>query len=200
MATAPSPTLLLPGEPGSRSSLGTQQVGGLGEGPAPNPSLPPAVQRELRPRPHDPARVLQDGRRPGGAGVAVPDGDQASGHPPLRGQELPRPLAGPGLGAGECRGPAAICSRDHLVCPLDPWFPPSCCRGPTVCRIRLGQMVMRHSVSKQLVFCTIAFDPMCLGPDGFPPKSSPICQGRLTDRAVSRSRVCDVLILLASGL
>ncbi|XP_067598812.1 ADAMTS-like protein 2 isoform X5 [Pseudorca crassidens] len=53
---------------------------------------------ELRAGPHDQTRVLQDQRRTGGARVSVPDGGQASGHPPLRGQELPRPLAGPGLG------------------------------------------------------------------------------------------------------
>nr|XP_058148844.1 ADAMTS-like protein 2 isoform X5 [Dasypus novemcinctus] len=57
------------------------------------------VQRELRAGPHDQARVLQDQRRPRRARDPVPDGEQAPGHPPLRGQELPGPLAGPGLGA-----------------------------------------------------------------------------------------------------
>ncbi|XP_019495009.1 PREDICTED: ADAMTS-like protein 2 isoform X3 [Hipposideros armiger] len=54
---------------------------------------------ELWPGPYDQTCVLQDQRRTGGARVSVPGGDQAAGHPPLRGQELPRPLAGPGLGA-----------------------------------------------------------------------------------------------------
>nr|XP_025950263.1 ADAMTS-like protein 2 isoform X1 [Dromaius novaehollandiae] len=55
--------------------------------------------RRLRAGQDDPARVLQDQRRAGGAGVAVQPGEQAPGHPPLRRQELPRGLAGAGLGA-----------------------------------------------------------------------------------------------------
>lgn len=63
-----------------------------------------SVQRRLWAGQDDPARVLQNQRRARGAGVAVQPGDEAAGHPSLRGQELPVALAGAGLGAGKVWG------------------------------------------------------------------------------------------------
>lgn len=60
-----------------------------------------SVQRWLRAGQDDPARVLQDQRWARGAGVTVQPGDKATGHPSLRGQELPITLVGTGLGAGK---------------------------------------------------------------------------------------------------